>query len=511
MVKHRAKTLAALFFCLCLLSAFMAPSYAEGPEDTAGTEAVTIEYPPGMGGQWMRIGIQWGDAAVESIDLYCEDGFYAGRVDRDTVNNTFVLDSELTAKLEGVTSLSLKAGDYPNGTVFLSRGQDPETRSVRINGKNFRDGFIHFANDAGKLHPISYLTLEHYIWGVVGNEMGYYYPLEALKAQALTARSYALTHLNHHWSAGFDLCSSGDCQVYRGLSSEYESTVRASRETEGQVISYGGQIASTFYYAASGGYTMNSEDVWTAALPYARGKKDEYCSEYVWTAAISFTELKARMQNYGYEVGDIQSVEVSRVLDNGAVNQLLVHHSLGDSTLTKNNVMSVMGGSTVKSQFFSLSGSPEVDYENLSVTTINMASDSVTCRSQEPVYVLGADGEPVLLELSELSISDGSETVAAGSGQDTGFSFSHELVDSGTLYFKGIGYGHGVGLPQTSARNMADAGFSAVDIINYYYTNVEITSYRALRGEAEPVQETEPEQDASSETGGESQTPAYEW
>ncbi len=503
-------TVFTLIFCL-MFGAFGQLCFAEDPTpETTGTaeaaiDTENIEYPPGMDGQWMRIGIQWGDNAVESVELYCKDGFYVGQVDRKTVNNTFILDGELTAEIDGVTSISLNPGDYPNGTVFLSKGDDPATRNVRINGKNFRDGFIFYTNEAQKIHPISYLTLEHYVWGVVGNEMGYNYPIEALKAQALTARSYALTHLNHHWTAGFDLCSTGDCQVYRGLSSEYDSTVRACRETEGKVISYDGKIASTFYYAASGGYTMNSEDVWSTKLPYVRGVKDEYCSEYVWTAAISFTELAARMKNAGYDVEEIHSVEVSKTLDNGAVYQIVVHHSKGDSTLTKNNVMSVMGGTTVKSQFFSLSGDPETDYEKQEIGGLNMESDESSARTEEAVYVLGADGEAVLLELPELSVTDGEESVSAESDVRTEFVFTHELVEDGTLYFKGLGYGHGVGLPQTSARNMAEAGKCAMDIIDFFYTDVEISSYRALRGEPEPAESEEP---AEPEESGEAEESA---
>ena len=139
-------------------------------------------------------------------------------------------------------------------------------------------GDFQFARLTGEnLTVVNYIGLEDYTKGVLPNEMASDWPLEALKAQAVVARTYAVANLNKFRSYGFDLSNDTSSQVYRGLRSTSEKTDRAVDETKGKFVRYEGQICTVYYFAADGGATEDSENVWSeTAVPYLRAVKDPY-------------------------------------------------------------------------------------------------------------------------------------------------------------------------------------------------------------------------------------------
>jgi hypothetical protein len=111
------------------------------------------------------------------------------------------------------------------------------------------------------------MSLDEYIKGVVPHEMPPYWPQEALKAQAVAARCYAVSG-QRHTDVGADVCTTEHCQVWSPV--HYETTDRAVDETHNVAATYGGHIIRAFFHAHCNGHTRNSEDVWDAALPYCR-------------------------------------------------------------------------------------------------------------------------------------------------------------------------------------------------------------------------------------------------
>jgi SpoIID/LytB domain protein len=109
---------------------------------------------------------------------------------------------------------------------------------------------------------------------VVADEMPHTWPLEALKAQAVAARTYALKNLVK--GKPFDLYSDVRSQVYGGIEAEEEASSRAVRETAGRIVTYAGQIASTFYFSSSGGKTASAADVFGFAVPYLVSRPDPW-------------------------------------------------------------------------------------------------------------------------------------------------------------------------------------------------------------------------------------------
>ncbi len=145
---------------------------------------------------------------------------------------------------------------------------------LRVQGHRYRGAIEVFLNDRGRLNVIDELPIEQYLRGVVPSELGpsSYPELEALKAQAVAARSYTLRNLHGFEDEGYDLCGTPQCQVYGGMDVEHPLSDRAIAETRGEAITYDGEIAEALYSATCGGHTENVEVVFPLKhAPYLRG------------------------------------------------------------------------------------------------------------------------------------------------------------------------------------------------------------------------------------------------
>lgn len=130
--------------------------------------------------------------------------------------------------------------------------------------------------DPQKLTLVNFVGLEPYVKGVTPYEMSSGWPLEALKAQAVCARTYVASHMNGSPAYGFDVTGTTTSQVYYGTLDASANSDRAVDETAGKFVRYQGKLCETFYFAADGGATEDSENVWVTAVPYLRGVVDPY-------------------------------------------------------------------------------------------------------------------------------------------------------------------------------------------------------------------------------------------
>ena len=132
-----------------------------------------------------------------------------------------------------------------------------------FDGKSFRGEMVIFINSRGSFNVINRLPLDNYLRGVIPKEMGpgQYPHLEALKAQAIAARTYTLRHLGEFSEEGYDICATPRCQVYGGRSAEHPLSDRAIRETADQVLVFHGALVDSLYSASCGGHTENVEAV----------------------------------------------------------------------------------------------------------------------------------------------------------------------------------------------------------------------------------------------------------
>lgn len=157
---------------------------------------------------------------------------------------------------------------------ILFASDDERNAPVRFNEKPYRGRLEVFTNPSGSLTVVNVIGLEDYVRGVVPNELSPSYgTIEALKAQAVAARTYAVKNRNQFASEGFDLLPTTRSQVYGGLSTEHPLSTRAVDETRGMVATYKGEPINALYTSTCGGRTENVENIFNEATPYLRGRE----------------------------------------------------------------------------------------------------------------------------------------------------------------------------------------------------------------------------------------------
>ena len=167
-------------------------------------------------------------------------------------------------------------GKNTNATTIFLRAKDRKSANeMRTFVQNTRyPGGMNFVVNKGKLIVVNVVPIEEYLRGVVPNEMQANFPLEALKAQSITARTYALKNRGKHGLDGYDLCNGVHCQVYRDVSSFNPATDEAIAETRGQVLYFGNVIIDAPFHADSGGRTASSKEVWGGDYVYLQSVED---------------------------------------------------------------------------------------------------------------------------------------------------------------------------------------------------------------------------------------------
>jgi stage II sporulation protein D len=217
-------------------------------------------------------------------------------VTHDVAAGNYTLTPALKLKVDGLAT----ATALPGPLLF-----QPGAAPLQL--KHQYRGSIQVDLVSGKLRAINMVGLEQYLYGVVPSEMPYTWLPEALKAQAVVARSYALATRR---SGAFDLYPDTRSQVYLGIDHEKPSTNAAVDATAGKVVLYQGQVAKTFFFSSSGGRTASAEDVWGEAVPYLVSVPDPYdtISPYHNWGPFAFTGAKlAKMMKLKSRIVDLQT------------------------------------------------------------------------------------------------------------------------------------------------------------------------------------------------------------
>ena len=401
------------------------------------------------------------------------------------VNVTRTGTAEILFQFDGGDALAL--GVMPDVT-----GAD--TVRTWFKGYRYYGGFRYERIGGGDLTVVNIVDLETYIKGVVPYEMSSSWPLEALKVQAVCARSYAYIniHSGKHTSYHFDVCNTTDCQAYYGAgtnSSSYQATERTDQavdETAGEYAWYDGQVIEAFYSSSHGGASESVYNVWGTSLeqyPYLCGVEDPYEADMAsknsyssWTVSYTSSELAQRLENYGYDASSgIESLTLT-YSDLGNVIQVRVNYRDGGSdTIRPSSMRSVFGISsirfTVNGQAAS-SGSGTTSSSGGGLT----ANGSTSLDSQGTYTVISGSGSLSQAGLDGLYAISGSgsitpaEDAASGGGSGTDTPAGTQVTVSGSSYsFQGSGNGHQLGLSQYGAWAMAERGFTYDEIIEFYY------------------------------------------
>ena len=204
------------------------------------------------------------------------------------------------------------------------------------NGGRYRGGLLLRAQGE-RMQVVNVLGLEDYLRGVVPAEMPPSWPLEALKAQAVAARTYTLAHISAELAPDepFDICATVECQKYRGVEAEHPRSDRAIRETAGLVLTFENDMAVTYYHSDSGGVLASSAEVWGEDLPYLKARADiESASPHRrWRFELDPEVIAESLRARGLDVGAVTTLTILAYTDSGRASRAEVSGTGGSAVL----------------------------------------------------------------------------------------------------------------------------------------------------------------------------------
>ena len=302
----------------------------------------------------------------------------------------------------------------------LSRGQ----------GAPSYRGSLTIYKDENGLRIVNTLPLEEYLWAVVPSEMPASYPEEALKAQAVCARTYACVQMTDSYleSLGAQVDDSVSYQVYQN-SGEAEEAIRAVEETSGEVLLNQGALINAYYFSTSHGKT-STDQVWAASAPssYLQSVECTFDSEepwYQWKVEISLAKILENLQGMFDGISSVAGIETGGENTGEGVLKLIARTDQGDKEL----------------------------HNEYDIRTV-LAPEGLTITRQDGSQVMGSS----LLPSAYFTLEEKKDS----QGNLAGY-----LIHGG-------GYGHGVGMSQNGAKGMAEAGKNYREILSYFYKDVEI-------------------------------------
>ncbi|HHT63852.1 MAG: SpoIID/LytB domain-containing protein [Bacillota bacterium] len=388
-----------------------------------------------------------------------------------------------------ILTISINGIEMPGSYSGVLSAVPEDERKLNVfsyNNTLYRDG-ITLNIDSGSILVVNDIDIEHYLYGVVGQEIGYTAPEEALKAQAVVSRTFALYHKGRNLK--YDIGKDTSAQLYGGYSAEQningQKVIDAVDDTRGKVIFYHNnetgksEIIQAVFHSNAGGYTENSENVWNEALPYLRAvpsKEDKIAETYFyetgeawsascyrWEKSFTLAQIHEAIQNYNLKastpirIGEFKSINLYRVNRDGVtptlsgrVTRMELVGSAGTANIYRDNIRSVFGLKSTKFDIVTKGGSQWA--------------------------VRGGDGKVSSVEnLDSLSVIDGELNLVRLNNSEEmcqviGESGKSKLTgDISGITFIGQGYGHGVGMSQWGARGMAQKGYDYKEIIDHYY------------------------------------------
>ncbi len=316
----------------------------------------------------------------------------------------------------------------------------------------YRGDFV-FLNSGTDVFVCNRINLEDYIRGVIPYEMSASFPLEALKAQAVASRGFALSNKNKYMKYGYNLDDTTNSQVYKGMKSETSRTNQAVDETRGIVPFYMNNYAETIFHATSGGYTVAANEAWGGRMvPYLVAIEDPYSVNTraaKWTYKISRDKVKSLFEKAYPEIGSLEDIQIQDTYNNRRVKTLSLMGSQSSKTIKASEFRSILGNTKVKSTWFTLNSS---DLSN----------------EDSNFYVLSAQG----VKKQASIYTTAKEWIRKEAKNQPG-----ALSSKDDFVVQGRGYGHGVGMSQYGAVEMAKQGKNYRDILLYYYPAIELRNY----------------------------------
>ena len=402
-----------------------------------------------------------------------EDAVYAA----EELGDGYAVRSSDTGVLVTITRTSDVLFEFDaDGDLNLGIEPSGKRTATWFKGYKYPGSFEYLRAKGGNLTVINYVDLEEYVKGVIPYEMDDDWPLAALEAQAVCARTYACRTSSH---SGFDVCSSTCCQVYYGVGSggagPSELTDRAVENTAGEMLYYRGDLVqNAVYHASNGGATEDVANVWGSTRGYLQGKEDPFEAEinipnYEWSVTYTAEELTWILEQKGYNIGKVKNVYVSEYTPMGNVREVTFEGSRDDL---------VVKGETCRTIFYSSTYGKSARSMRFGINGGGSASGAVYVNDSEH-KLTSLEGASVISGKGSMkSLSGNSFTVLTADGMstvETGGTVKQPSKNTkGAFTLVGTGNGHNLGMSQYGARAMAELGYSYDEILTFYYTDVTI-------------------------------------
>lgn len=506
---NKGRSLAA--FLVFIIGTSLAPGFTAAQDATTQATAPpagTVQIP--TGGPLIRVGI---GRAVPVATVTAEGG---GQVLGPAGEPLAQLAPGAQVQVEAAGAGGLRlavAGlppvELPAGPVRLvpaapTAGSEPPEGLLAYKGRRYRGEIEVRRSPGGGLTVINELPLEVYLRGVVPKEMPPLWPQAALQAQAVASRTYALrTQASGKYAAeGFDVTDDTSSQVYYGAGAEHPNADAAIAATAGQVVTYQGELITTFFHSQSGGHTEDNEVVFTTGspVPYLRGVQDfdTAAPYYRWEITQTPDELTDLLAAFPLTagVGKVLRVEPTGIQGSGGRwSHWRIVGSRGEVTITGQQLRTILN----------LRSSPrEV------VVSRGGLSHGLEYRPTQTVTVLGAGGSRRTLRVADAMAvgaaavpnggtagtngtggTNGSNGAAAHSGSSGAEGQPRPVPARGMVVYsltpipvpeavvvRGGGWGHGVGLSQWGARGLAEQGKTYTEILRHFYSGTQVEPYQ---------------------------------
>ena len=360
--------------------------------------------------------------------------------------------SRLSATVDG-RSMSLAPS-----TLLTVQNADP--RGIWLGSRRYR-GVLRISGRGGRLRVVNSLGIETYLASVVGSEMPHRWPLAALQAQAVAARTYALKQRSR--GGAWDVKATVASQVYRGVESETPSTRQAVANTRSLVLVHGGRLIDAVFHSSSGGITEASGMVWRHQQPYLVSvpDHDQHSPVHRWEQWFDPARLRQRLP----ETGGVQAVDVLSRTGSGRVRQARLRGPRGSLVLTGRELRKRLGlKSTLVSFEMVMGGQRPPATRPAQLVTVKATRGSRIDRITASVARQGRGRPPLLVAPPPPVVQQAAIRRWSNNGLQ--------------MLVKGQGYGHGVGMSQWGAHGLAEQGADFRSILQHYYRGAEVVPYR---------------------------------
>ncbi|MDM5329809.1 SpoIID/LytB domain-containing protein [Neobacillus sp. CF12] len=404
------------------------------------------------------------------------------------VTGTYKIDgTSLQLNKDRAYSIKVEQGSlglYEGNTKLTSAAQlsitpGTETDTASINDRAYFGSFLFKVENNSYVRPVNIVGMEDYLKSVVPSEMvASSWSMEALKTQAVAARSYAYYHRNK------TINDTTRYQAYKGAGNLHSRTTEAVEATSGEMVTYGGTVIEAVYSASNGGMTENNQNEFGGALlPYFSIKEDPYDTKITWSTSINKQQI------------DTTALDLSNP------------DKWWNATSEKNkafadNVRAYMQNNGYANKQIKIVSIPKLSFYDKTPSTRVTKSDLTVKFFTKDVF-----------EAGELKLQTYSITGATADRMRSFIGYSQmksnvitAMSEDNSLYsLEGRGYGHGVGMSQHGANNRGIAGHSYKDILGFYYTGTQVTKvYNEVEPEPEPVY-----QQVKVQLNGKDYTPGY--